>query len=262
VRRRPPLVALVAALAAAVVAISCGEVPTLENGIAYITPIQLPLPTVAAGDTLRDSLGAVAPLRVRAFTRDSQEVTGLAVTFLATTAPLDDVKILENGILVARDTLRSVTLVARIGERLQTSVATLMIVPEPVSIGRLPGDEAGDTALALPALDSLPVTVSGIYRGQSTPVNGIIVRYRIDSLYPSTAPPGSAILTNASGFPLRPDSTIAVDTTKSAGRATRNVLVPAGSGVQKVFISASARRLKDGTPLAGSPVRFVLEAKP
>ncbi|HET9010699.1 MAG TPA: hypothetical protein VFN38_02745 [Gemmatimonadaceae bacterium] len=260
--RRPPFLALAAVVVAGAVALSCGDVPTLENGIAYVTPIQLPLPTVAAGDTLRDSLGFAAPLRVRAFTRDSQEITGLAVTFLATTRPLDDVQILENGLLVARDTLRSVTLVARIGDRIQTPVATLTIVPEPLEISRPAGDEVGDTAMALPALKALRATVSGIYRGQSTPVNGIIVRYRIDSLRPSTAPPGSAILTNASGTPLRPDSTIAVDTTKSAGLATRNVLVVAGSGVSRVFISASARRLRGGAPLAGSPVRFVLDVKP
>jgi hypothetical protein len=249
------------ALAAGALALSCGEVPTLEQGIAYITPIQLPLATVAAGDTLRDSLGVATPLRVRAFTRDSQEVTGLAVTFLATTPPLDDVKILENGLLVARDTLRSVTLVARIGDRLQTSVATLMIVPDPLSIGRPAGEAAGDT-VALPALRALPVTVSGVYHDQSTPVNGIIVRYAIDSLQPAGLPKGKAILTNATGTPQRPDSTVAVDTTRTAGTATRWVLVPAGSGVERVFVSATARRLTTGAPLEGSPVRAVVVVKP
>ena len=105
------------------------------------------------------------------------------------------------------------------------------------------------------------MAVTGVYRGASTAVNGIIVRYRIDSLRPAALPPGSAILTNAAGSSLRPDSTVAVDTTKGAGNATRNVLVVAGGGVQTVFMSASARRL-DGAPLQGSPVRFVLDVKP
>jgi hypothetical protein len=245
-------------LVAAVAALSCGEVPTLENGVAYYTPVQLPLPAVAAGDTLRDSLGRVAPLRVLAFTRDSQEITGLTVTFVPTTVPLGDITIDANGILVARDTLRSVQLVGRIGERFQTSVATLQIVPEPTAISRADDASADSTTYPLPAIRALPVTVTGTYRGVSTPVNGIIVRYRIDSLRPSGLDVGSAILIMAGGGALRPDSTGAVDTTKTAGNATRTVVVPAGSPVERVFISASARRLRDGKPLVGSPAKFEL----
>jgi hypothetical protein len=244
------------ALAAAIATLSCGEVPTLESGIAYYTPVQLPLPTVAAGDTLRDSLGHVAPLRVRAFTRDSQEIGGLTVTFVPTALP-SDVTIDANGILVARDTLRSVQLVGRIGERFQTSVATLQIVPEPSAISRA-DDAAADSTYPLPAIRPLPVTVTGTYRGVSRPVNGIIVRYRIDSLRPAGLDLGSAILIVSGGGPLRPDSTTAVDTTKTTGNATRSVLVSGGSAVERVFISASARRLRDGAPLVGSPARWEL----
>ncbi len=243
------------------VALACGDVPTLQDGVAFISAVELPLPAVAAGDTLRDSLGRVAPLRVRAFGRDSQEITGLAVSFLPTVLPAG-VTIDANGVLVARDTVGSVQIVGRVGDRLQTTIATLQIVPEPTALARPSGDATGDTALALPALRPIPVTVTGAYRGESTSVNGIIVRYRIDSLRPRTLPAGSAILTNAAGAALRPDSTIAVDTTKAVGSATRSVLIRAGSGVQAVFVSAFAQRLRDGTPLAGSPVRVEVKVKP
>lgn len=260
--RRSHLVMTASAVAGLAVGVACGEVPTLDNGIAYYTTVELPLPTVAAGDTLRDSLGNAAPLRVRAFGRDSQEITGLTVTFLPTAVP-SNVTIAANGVLVADDTVRSVQLVGRIGDRLQTSIVTLQIVPEPATIARTDNVAADDSVYSAPVLRALPATVSAFYRGAGTPVNGIIVRYRIDSLKPSTSAPGSAVLTNASGGGLvRPDSTIAVDTTKTAGNATRSVLVRAGSGVEKVFISASARRLRDATPLAGSPVHFVLNLKP
>ncbi|MCY7378507.1 MAG: hypothetical protein LH467_04105 [Gemmatimonadaceae bacterium] len=250
-----------AALVAGGLALGCGDVPTLQDGVAYISAIELPLPAVAAGDTLRDSLGRVAPLRVRAFGRDSQEITGLEVSFLPTVLPAG-VTIDANGVLVARDTVGSVQIVGRVGNRLQTTIAILQIVPDPTTIARPAGDLAGDTSLALPALRPIPVTVTGVYRGASTTVNGIIVRYRIDSLRPRSLPSGSAILANAAGAALRPDSTIAVDTTKSGGTATRSVLIRAGSGVQSVFVSASARRLRDGTPLAGSPVRVEVSVKP
>ena len=239
----------------------CGDVPTLQDGVAYITGVELPLPAVAAGDTLRDSLGRAAPLRVRAFGRDSQEITGLEVSFLPTVLPAG-VTIDANGVLVARDTVGSVQIVGRVGDRLQTTIATLQIVPEPTAIARPVGFGAGDTAIALPALRPFPVTVTGVFRGERATVSGIIVRYRIDSLHPRTLPAGSAILTNAAGAALRPDSTLAVDTTVTGGTATRSVLIRAGSGVQAVFVSASARRLRDGTPLTGSPVQVKVSVKP
>jgi hypothetical protein len=245
---------------AAIIAISCGEVPTLPDGVAYITPVLLPLPAVAAGDTLRDSLGNAAPLRVRAFGRDSQEILGLPTTFVPTTLPAD-VTIDANGFLVADDTVRNVQIVGRVGDQLQTTVATLLIVPEPTSIGRPAADFAGDTVLTLPALRALPVTVTGVYRGTVTPVNGIIVRYRVDSLRPAGLPSGRAVLTNAAGSVSRPDSLVAVDTTDATGTASRTVLVLAGTGVETVFVSASARRLRDGLPLGGSPVSFVVRVR-
>lgn len=241
--------------------VACGDVPTLENGIAYYTPVQLPLPTVALGDTLRDSLGVARPLRIQAFTRDSQEVTGLSVFFLPTTLP-SLVKIdSATGYVVANDTATgTVQIVGRIGERLQTSVTSLLVVPEPTTLARA-DDAASDVALTLPVLKDLPVTVTGTFKGASATINGIIVRYRVDSLVPATLPAGSAILVNDSALPLRPDSTIAVDTTSAAGTAMRRLLVVAGSGVQRVYVSVSARRLHDAQPLAGSPVRFVVDIK-
>jgi hypothetical protein len=244
-------------VAAAVATLSCGEVPTLESGIAYYTPVQLALPAVAAGDTLRDELGRPAPLRVVAFTRDSQVIGGLTVAFVPTAIPADVTIDPLTGILVARDTLRSVQLVGQINGRFQTSVATLQIVPQPSAISRTDGASA-DSTYPLPAIRPLPVAVTGTYRGVSTPVNGILVRYRIDSLRPRNLDVGNAILIVPGGGPQRPDSTAAVDTTKSAGNATRTVVVSAGSPVESVFVSASARRLRDGALLVGSPARWVV----
>jgi hypothetical protein len=241
--------------------LSCGDVPTGENGIAFYTPVLLPLPAVAAGDTLRDSLGRAAPLRVLAFSRDSQEITGLTVTFVPVLIPADVTIDSATGILVARDTLRSVQLVGRIGDRLQTSVVTLQIVPEPSVITRTE-DATADTAISVLTPKPLPVAITGTFRGVTTPVNGIIVHYTIDSLLPRGLPSGSAILTTPTGTSLRPDSTTAVDTTKTAGNSTRSVLVLAGSPVARVFVSIRANHLHDGTPLTGSPVRFDIAVKP
>jgi hypothetical protein len=240
--------------------LSCGDVPTGPNGIAFYTPVLLPLPAVAAGDTLRDSLGHAAPLRVLAFSRDSQEITGLTVTFVPVLIPAD-FTVDANGFLVARDTLRSVQIVGRIGDALQTSVVTLQIVPEPSVITRTE-DATADTAISVLTPKPLPVAITGTFKGVTTPVNGIIVHYTIDSLLPRGLPSGSAILTTPTGTSLRPDSTTAVDTTKTAGNSTRTVLVLAGSPVARVFVSIRANHLHDGSPLTGSPVRFELAVKP
>jgi hypothetical protein len=137
-------------------------------------------------------------------------------------------------------------------------VATLQIVPEPSTISG-PNDASGDTAISVLTPKALSVTVTGL-RGVTVPVNGIIVRYRVDSLQPAGLN-GSAILTFPGGGPLRPDSTMAVDTTKTAGNSTRSLLV-LGNGVERVFVSVTAQRLRDGKPLDGSPVRFNIPVKP
>src|SRR3954463_10199500 len=111
---------VLAAFAAGVVALACGDVPSLQSGIAYITPIQLPSPAVAAGDVLRDSTGAIVPLSVLAYGIDNQVVPGAAATYVVN--PIDTgVHIDAAGVLRVSDSVRTIQLVGRVGERLQTN---------------------------------------------------------------------------------------------------------------------------------------------
>jgi hypothetical protein len=247
---------LLAAAAAVGLALACGDVPTLENGIAYVTPIELPSPAVAAGDTLRDSTGRAAPMVVRAFGRDSTEITGLTVSYLATSLPLGGVTILPGGYLVADTAIRTVTIVARIGDRLQTTPATLLIVPQPTAFTATPPTR--DSVASLPVLDTLRVTVTHVSSsGTSVPVQGIIVGYRITAVSPRTTSV-RAVLTNDAGLTLRPDSTVAVDTTDASGVASRTLVV-SGSGVDSVEVRATARKLSGDTLPS---LRFVLRVAP
>jgi hypothetical protein len=254
---------LSAALGAVVVvaaAVSCGEVPTLEGGIAYISPILLPSPAVAVNDTLRDTLGTAAPLRVIAYDRSGNEIPGVSVSFISTSLPFA-VAIDAQGFAKAADTVRSVQIVARIGDRLQTTPATLQIVPQPTSMSRPTGAAVADTAYPLPALRKLDVVVTGLYRGTTLPAPGIIVRYRVDSLYASSpVPDGIATLTNRAGLTLRPDSTMAVDTTDATGLATSTLVVLSNGGLDSVVVRVRARKL-NADSLPGSPVRIVLKVK-
>ncbi len=251
--------ALGAALSIVAVA-SCGDVPTSANGVAYISAIILPSPAVERGGTLRDSLGNRAPLRVDAFDRNGNPVPNAPVTFVV--APLDrGVQIDSSGYLTVSDSERVVSFVARVGNALQTPVTTLPVVPVPTMLSRKTPAQTADTALVLPAIQADSVVVVGTHRNGTTgPVQGVIVHFAVDSLYPATVPPGSAVLIADNGRHLR-DSTVAVDTTDGSGIASRSVVVLAGSGVTRVVVRATATDFQ-GRPLSGSPARFVLPVKP
>lgn len=253
------------------VAIACGEVPTLPGGVAYITPVLLPSPSVAFGDTLRDSLGRAAPLRVYAIGRDSADtIRTLARRFVLTS--LNTGALLGNdGILVAPDSLVSLRIVAQVTDgsgatalQLQTPEITLDVVPRADSIASTP--VARDTARVLAPLTPLPVTVTGVGpRNVRGAVGGIRVRYRIAAVYfPTGIARGRYYLADDANNVLRPDSTLALDTTSSAGAASRAFVAPAiadGAAVaDSVLVEASALSQR-GVPLHGSPVRFVIRVR-
>jgi hypothetical protein len=247
---RSYLLTLCAAVAV-VTAVSCGDVPSLPGGIAFITPIQLPMPAVEADSFLHDSTGAVAPLRVQAFDRAGNEILGVPVTFVVLTLP-SKLTIGADGTVKAADTVMSVQLVARIGDQLQTPPATLPIVPHPTAFAR----GGSDSAFTLPAIKPLPVTVTGTWHNTGLPVFGIILHYAITAVFPAAAA-GSAVLTNDLGARQR-DSTTSIDTTDGSGNASRNLAV--GTGVDSVVVQATALDF-NARPLSGSPLTFVLRAK-
>lgn len=239
--------------------LACGEVPTLDQGIAYISPIILPAPAVAVGDTLRDSLGNVTPLRIEAFGRNDEKLPDPQATFVQTILP-SPVFIDADGIVRARDTLstvHTVQLVGRVGNKLQTTQASLLVVPQPDSLARTSPEV---TTSKLPALDTLRVTVTGLnHAGTRVPVPGIIVHYRITGVFGSGAASASTVLTMDGGVISRPDSLVAVDTTDASGAAARTLVV--GPGVDSVVVFARARSLR-GVPLKGDSLHFVLRTTP
>ena len=241
-------------------ALSCGEVPTLDQGIAYISPIILPSPAVAVGDQLRDSVGNVVPLRIEAFGRNDERLPDPAATFLTTVLP-SPITIGADGIVTASDTVsavQTVQIVGRVGNKLQTTATSLLIVPQPDSLQRVSPEVVQH---ALPVVDTLRVTVTGLNRaGARVPVPGIIVRYRITGVYRTGSGTATAVLTVDGGTVSRPDSLAAVDTTDAQGAAARTLLV-AGTGVDSVVVFARARSLR-GVPLKGDSLHFVLRTAP
>ncbi|CAN5786778.1 hypothetical protein BH11GEM1_BH11GEM1_03310 [soil metagenome] len=234
--------------------LSCGDVPTLASGIAYISAVELPSPVVIAGDTLRDSLGRVAPLRVRAFDANEHEVSGTTTTWFV--SPLDTgIHIDAKGVLTANDSIRVVHVVGRVGDRLQTAEALLYVVPKP---DQVLGAGITDALVGAPAKGTLQVTVTGTRGAGRSPVRGVVVRYRIVAVNDRPVVDSTRVfLVDDANTPLRNAFTMAVDTTNESGVASRFVTVSDTTGIRKIEISATARSLR-GEALSGNPVTFVL----
>ena len=145
--------------------LACGEVPTFADGIASISAVEMPSLVMGAGDTLRDSTGAKAPLKVEAFDIGGGVIAGVPVTYVVT--PVDTgIHIDANGFLTASDSVRTVRIVARVGDRLQTTQAILNVVPVP---DQVLGAGTTDPLVGFPAKGPLQVTVSGTRKGARVP---------------------------------------------------------------------------------------------
>jgi hypothetical protein len=247
-----------------VVALSCGEVPTFPDGIAYISPVILPAPAVALGDTLRDSLGRAAPVRVFALGVNGDTIAGITPTFVVTTVPGKSLTVDAAGFVVG-DSVRSAQVVGRVGDRLQTPPAQLEVVRQPDSIAATEATKSkiGDisTGEVFAMSNPLNVLVSTGATATRSPVRAIVVRYAITRIFPLTAPiPDTTVvlIDDVNRF-LGTTGRFAVDTTNTTGNASRRLrAVP--FGFDSVEITATANDLK-GMALRGSPVRFVVTTK-
>jgi hypothetical protein len=251
-----------AGAALCVAGLACGDVPTLQGGIAFISPVILPAPAVAVGDTLRDSAGVVAPIRVFAIGNAGDTIETQPV-FIVTTVPGPSVTILAND-LVRGDSVRTASIVGRIGTRLQTPPAQLNVVFQPDSMAAgsattasFPSPSTGEITSSVP----LSVNVTSIGGGTRAGVPSIIVHYAITAIYPvnTPVPDTTVVLVDDQNRFIPPSGLTAVDTTDASGNAQRRVrAVP--FGFDSVAIMVSANNLK-GVPLPGGPIRFVVSTK-
>jgi hypothetical protein len=245
-----------AAIAAAALVVACGSVPTFSDNIASISSIELPSLVVVAGDVMRDSTGAPAPLKVEAFDVNGNAVTGIAPVYVVT--PVDTgIHIDANGFLTASDSIRVVHIVARVGERIQTTQAQINVVPLPEQVA---GNGTTDPLVGFPAKGTLQVTVTGTRKGTRAPTQGVVVAYQIVKVNGSTTvDPAKVFLVDDKNVPLR-NPVAAVDSTDASGIAKRYVVVSDTAGINSVEIRATARPLK-GETLSGNPVTFTLPLK-
>jgi hypothetical protein len=259
---RPISRRVLACAAIAVAAMSCGEVPTLPEGIAYISSVILPSPAVALGDTLRDSTGKATPIRVFGIGRTGDTIA-VEPTFVVTTVPGKGIRLSASGIVVG-DSVRTVQLVGQVGSRLQTPPVALDVVQQPDSIAASSATTTKLTATGTELLvtsSPLSVIVTSGNGAARSGVRSIIVRYRVERWFPSTFvfPDTTLVLQDDGGRYVGTDGRTSTDTTDAAGGASRKVrTLPLG--FDSIHVTASANNLK-GVALRGSPVRFTITTK-
>lgn len=214
--------ALTRALTAAMLAVagvgaaSCRDIPGSEGGVVAVGKVRLPSPGLVVGDTMRDSLGNVSPLRVVAFDRggDTIRPDPEASFFL-----LDTTARLAGALLVGRSagTARVVAVVA--GLQTQPEAVTVTLSPDTLVAAdslrhvRRVNLLSGDTSFASADLNAIvqhreAATVSG--------VDAVIVTYTLTRI-PASGAAGPAVMFVGGG------TTPARDTTSNGGRAGRAV---------------------------------------
>lgn len=166
--------------------VSCRDIPSPEGGILSLSPVLLPSPGLVVNDTMRDSTGVVAPLRVIAYDLAGDAVQNPVVTFVVIdTAPGAR---LAGRFLIGIKEGTTVRVIAST-EAIQTQPAKVVVTLSPDTM--LAADSivhrrsysllAGDTVVDA----NLSTTV--LHRGAaSSGVEAVVVRYAIDK-----APPGA-----------------------------------------------------------------------
>jgi hypothetical protein len=235
------------------------------KGAASISDLILPSKSVVVGDTMRDSLGAVAPLSVIAYDANSVPIAGLASAFFITDSASASVAHLSKNTFVIGDKQGSVHVIGQISG-IQTNPATVLVTVAPETLAlatKLPDTLAmpllspGDTSSKSIANQPLAVTLKGV--GDTATV-GWAVTYQLVS-----APPTSPGVTTPAVFigtdAISKPSLVAI--TDGSG-ATRSIIVktgllatPSKADSVVVLISASYK----GKPVKGSPIRVALPVK-
>ncbi len=243
-------------VAAVLVSAGCLDLSTDPDEVVAIDFAPLPWPSVAAGDTLRDSSGAVAPLRAHLLAGDGSEVIGGPVEFLVEAGA---VRVASDSFLVADDTAKGTA-------RIRASTTAIQSIPRQVEIVLAPDSLASDVTIE-PILWVVPddprTNVSApldfrILSLATDPAKGVRswVAFFTLSSEGRIIPPGDTsgvYLVGENGLPSW------ADTSDAGGKVSRRLRVRISPGFTppdsvRVTVQASYR----GTSLRGAPMTLVL----
>lgn len=260
--------AIVLGIAAGVVAFACYPIESPPGGVASISTVQPPFTAVVVGDTLRDSAGVVAPLRVYAF-----DTHGDTMKLQPSFVVLDSGAHMVGGSMLVGDSVRStpVRVVGSFGS-LQTPPDSIYVTVAPTTlVATTTTDATGhtDTLRFVPDTAwsannaTLQLAVKG-GPGDSVAVPGWIGSFHVDMAPASRdTAPSVYVVDDRGTTPARSD------TADASGTLSRKLILRAGAladtalvlGHRVDSIVVSVRASYRGSALAGSPARFVIPVK-
>lgn len=246
-------VALATVLTASAIVGACTRVGSDPNAVVAITFDALPYPAVVGGDSLRDEAGQVLLLRAAALNVDGDTIPDAAVRYVLLDA---GGAVSDAGHVVSTDAAVTSLRVVAEAAGLQSRPLTLIVTPRPDSAAR---EASGDTLrFTLPddaTNASQPITVRLMNLDGETPANvrGWVVRYTLDAAGDN----------GRAWFVDDANRRSSVDTTGPDGRAARRLRVHADSirsASDSIVLHATA--IANGAPLAGAPIRVVIQLRP
>lgn len=248
-------------LAAAMLAAACTELGSDPSAVVALELEPSPVPAVVVGDTLRDTTGTVLLLQARAFNVENAPVAGAPVRFLALDTAVLAVDSIT-GAVVGRRVGQAAIVASVLG--LQSERITIRVTLRPDTVAGLDSlrrsmqlsltSPTAASSGALRVFVGHDTTIAA--RDTAVAVANWLVRYRI--VFPADS---TVSETDTSRVVLANDlgRVSTLDTTDASGVASRAVRISTAVSAipDSVIVEATARR-PDGTPLAGSPVRFVV----
>jgi hypothetical protein len=232
---------------------ACVEVPTGANDILSFEFAPLPSPSVVVGDSLRDSLGVVRGITLKAYNYSGSEVEDPEVTFTA----LDrGVRVVSGTGVVIGDSVRSgARILAEVRELTGTVTIAVSLRPDTV-IGSNDRDSLSysvvDTASNVSPVLGVRVLSQAPGLTDSS-VASWLVSFRVES------PTDTALarLVNESGTRSSLDTT---DARGVAGRRIKLDVTRLTSLTDSIIVQAFVKYR--GVNVRGSPRRLVLKVKP
>ena len=239
------------AVIASAILLACTDIPTSAGEVLSFQFVPLPSPGVIIGDSLRDSLGVVTPVRVRGFNYQGDTIETLDVRFAAVDAGIQVDSL--TGIVTGDSVLSAA--------RIQASVKGLSGFAS-IAVTYRPDSVTGSNAR-----DSLSYSLTDSTLNVSAPIgvrvlhgalgDTSVAAWRVSFLITGVADTAMAQLIDDGG------ARSLMDTTDASGVGARRLRIDVKhlvSPVDSVIVQAFVRYR--GVNVRGSPMRLVLKVKP
>ena len=266
-RGRVALLIGVVSAVACVAALACTDVSTDPDTVVAVRFDGSAYPSIVVGDSLRDSLGALQPVRATGLNYKGEAVDGADFVF---SSPDTNLRLNNEGMVFARSRKTDATparIFATVGS-LQSQPDSLLIVVRADSIKSVKDVDTVNvsTSSGEASNASTPVqfTVFGdtLARAPKITVPGWLVSFQLryrGTLLPTTdTTQAYTFVVVGSGTDARRKPTF-IDSTDASGKAERAVFVRAPRQPEDtIFLIATVRQRKTGTAPISNEIRLLL----